>query len=516
MKKAIFKKTAALLLGVILLFSLTVTGLASFAESKATPGTTDSAALATEDNLALNKDLYTYWSQHNSGSFGRPCAVDGDLSTGFHGGDGPQRGHWIAIDLGEVKTFDTVEIWENDPAAMFPCFEILVFQDISVLNGRNKDENINDIHWSDLESADGAQIAGQYYDAQVDENGCYTASFAPVQGRLVVIAAMAVGNRPWMSFVLADVGVFSRGVTPEPPAASLLASAVPAASSSHEDSNWSLDRINDGDHYNFNRNGEASSQDYAQFLGYHSGLNLAEGEEIRIEFTLAEPTQINRVVIWPSTAKYTSRDVSEVYLPESIEILGSSDGDTFTTLATVSCPDHYGPITVQLPESVSLSVLCLSMIRTDHHVQLSEVEAFCDGAAAPDPDTPDPDSNRLSTAKTFDVVYQTRKTEAGKEDVRIVLVTNLEKLKEISSPVTVTVTFTLTSGAYVDYSATLASSGGDYRLYRSLTAAGETFTAGEGCALFGDVILGVPEGIYSAITVTVTDPAGTILLNARS
>lgn len=513
------KKALALLLTLALFVSAALMTPAIAAAGSAGTGSAGkerrTAALAEPGNLAFGKDTYTYWSQHETEEYGRHKVTDGDVATGIHGGDGPMRGHWLAVDLGTTQTFDTVELWQKEAAAMFGNFKLVAFDDLAFLEGRSVEDNINDIKWGDIVADGRGRVIYEGYDAAVDEDGCYTASFPTVTARLVVVCAMTVGNAPWNSFLLSEIGVFSRGYEPTEPESNLLAGLAVTASSSHEDTNWSATKLTDGDRYNFNAAGEASSQDYGQYLGWHSALDLAAGDTVTLDLTLAGRQTLDRVVIWPASDKYTGRsEKTIVSLPQSITVELSDDGESYHPVASLETAgiSDYHPLILTLDPASQGAFLRLTLVRGEGHIQFSEVEAYGEPSGAPDPD-----DGRLSTENAFRALLQTRPGSDGKHDLRLVLVTNLEKINALATTFTVKVDILLTTGAHVKYEAKLAPTGGDYALYRSLNAAGQRFEAAEGCALFGDTVLGVPDGIESGVSLTIiNDATGEPVLEASA
>ncbi len=100
--------------------------------------------------------------------------------------------------------------------------------------------------------------------------------------------------------------------------------------------------------------------------------------------------------------------------------------------------------------------------------------------------------------------YLQKREGEGKEDLRVVLLADVAKLSEWET-VEVTVTFTLANGGKKTLKGTLGGGGEDaYQLFRRVTAAGAGYRAAEGCALFGQVITGIPVGDYTGVTVTMT------------
>ena len=66
-------------------------------------------------------------------------------------------------------------------------------------------------------------------------------------------------------------------------------------------------------------------------------------------------------------------------------------------------------------------------------------------------------------------------------------------------------TFELAEGGTKTLTRVLGGAGNQYSLYKSITAAGETYTAAEGCAIFGNVITDIPVDAYTALTIEIVD-----------
>ena len=88
----------------------------------------------------------------------------------------------------------------------------------------------------------------------------------------------------------------------------------------------------------------------------------------------------------------------------------------------------------------------------------------------------------------------------GKSDLRVILASNLGLL-ERNANATVTVTFLDANGGVIkSFTRKIVD---ELRVYSSATAAGETYTAADGSVLFGLVITGVPNSIWSSVSVSV-------------
>ncbi len=97
---------------------------------------------------------------------------------------------------------------------------------------------------------------------------------------------------------------------------------------------------------------------------------------------------------------------------------------------------------------------------------------------------------------------QTRPASEGHHDMRVILVGDLEKLSAYSA-LDVTVTFTTADGTKI-LKQTLGGNKSDYGLYKVVSADGAYYIAEDGNAMFGNIIAEIPNGAYTAVTVTVT------------
>ncbi|MBQ7365265.1 MAG: discoidin domain-containing protein [Clostridia bacterium] len=138
----------------------------------------------------------------------------------------------------------------------------------------------------------------------------------------------------------------------------------------------------------------------------------------------------------------------------------------------------------------------------EKYIQLAEMEVWYTE-----------ESSTLSTDDTVSAYLQTKPATdkdgaavKGFEDLRIILVGNMEALSEFRS-VTVTVTFELSEGGVKTLTKVLGGENSDYKLYQKITAAGETYVAAEGSAIFGNVITDIPVDAYTAIAIEITDSA---------
>ena len=103
----------------------------------------------------------------------------------------------------------------------------------------------------------------------------------------------------------------------------------------------------------------------------------------------------------------------------------------------------------------------------------------------------------------FSAFISAREAADGKSDLRIVLAGEKKKLALLWED-TLTIRFFDTNGLLMK-SVTFEVSE-DLLLYQSATAAGNTYVATEGCALFGVVICGVPNEAWGSVSVTLSTP----------
>ena len=117
--------------------------------------------------------------------------------------------------------------------------------------------------------------------------------------------------------------------------------------------------------------------------------------------------------------------------------------------------------------------------------------------------------------KAISLYAQTRVTDNG-HDLRIVLLADMPKLGNYTA-ITVKVAFYDKNNVLVkSHEGKLSTTNSDYVLYKSIVAGSETFTAGEGNAIFGNVITDIPNGAYEYYTVTATSNTGDKLVEGST
>ena len=116
----------------------------------------------------------------------------------------------------------------------------------------------------------------------------------------------------------------------------------------------------------------------------------------------------------------------------------------------------------------------------------------------------------VSNNEPISLFSQTRPTAAG-HDLRIILLADMAKMGSYEE-LEVTISFYDAKDALIKaWTGKLSDTDSDYTLFKSIVADNETYTADEGCALFGNVIADIPNGAYSYFTVDVTDGKDTAI-----
>ena len=221
------------------------------------------------------------------------------------------------------------------------------------------------------------------------------------------------------------------------------------------------------------------------------------------------PTTVNKVIL--NACKTNEGDIGTWSgLPKTFKLEYSPDGLNWYLLSEVT------QATVPASHAVlelSFDTVVAKFIRVnatdlyaktsdfnEKYIQLAEMEAWYTETAS-----------ELATNDTVSAYLQTKPATdengalvKGFEDLRIVLVADVAKLAEIKTA-TVTITFELAEGGTKTLTRVLGGAGNQYSLYKSITAAGETYTAAEGCAIFGNVITDIPVDAYTALSIEIVD-----------
>ncbi len=235
--------------------------------------------------------------------------------------------------------------------------------------------------------------------------------------------------------------------------------------------------------------------------GFTTGDSSATGSAW-VGITFEHLTTVNKVVLYPAAGSGVDGWSG---IPKSFTVEYTTNGLEWITVAKV---ENTAPTAD--PVTVSFASVNAKAIRVNSselypktndgnrmYIQLAEMEVWNTES-----------STELSTKDTITAFLQTRPNAdaADKQDMRLVFVTDLAKVSAFAS-LKVTVTFTLAAGGEKVLTTTLGGLASDYELYKKITADGEVYTAKDGQAIFGNIVVGIPNGAYTAISVTVVDGA---------
>ncbi len=465
-------------------------------------------------NLAYGKNVYANWTAAENESWGYAKLTDGSLNPtadgnygGWHGGDAAvNRRCWAAVDLGEVTSFDTVVLYpttEGVPNAV----RIVVTDDESFFTSAEDPGKIDGMPEG--------QIVYEACDIEDRSFTPYVCQFEEVSARFVIVYGLSL-NAPWLSMKLSEVAVYNKGYTPPEEKHNLALDCVASSNSSHNDSSWDISKINDGDRYNMVLN---NSGDHGQFAGYHSGLDTPKdgSADVTITFPLASVSRVSQVVIYPGSTKWTAavqngEAEDQIFISSDFAVEVSNDGEIWQEVyaETGYAPTEYAPIVCDFDAVTAGYVRVVFKAVTDH-IKLSEIEIYEDGGEAEE-------DGKLSAGNDLFALYtQTRPGAGDTHEMRIVIVANCDRVIAQNTSFTVRVSFILESGAEVYFTAKLGGSDSDYILYRRVTAGDDEYVAAEGYALFGNVVTGIPNGIYNEVCVTLTDDTtGQVVYSGRS
>lgn len=137
------------------------------------------------------------------------------------------------------------------------------------------------------------------------------------------------------------------------------------------------------------------------------------------------------------------------------------------------------------------------------HIEVDSSCLFCGQKFIPGYITGE--SNAITT--TYHTAYvQNRTGEAeGTFDLRVLVVSDA---KEVQNGYTYELVFGKGEEAVMEVTRTI---GVDMSLYQSATAAGEVYTAAEGCLLYGVVVTGIPEDSFDSFTLTLRNSEGKVI-----
>ena len=246
-------------------------------------------------------------------------------------------------------------------------------------------------------------------------------------------------------------------------------------------------------------------------LNDNGGLTTEIGAEHYVGYKFDAPTAVSKLVLYSAGSGAPEDDVWSG-IPHSFDIEISNDGLNWTKIGDYTCeaPVRNEGLTVTFDTVVTR---CIRIYSTDMYakpsdlngtrIQLAEMEVYCDSTLL------------TSGEDLFTPFYQVKENaDTTKHDVRIVLVTNVEKLAKVDAA-TVTVTFDLAGGGTKTLTKALDGTEDGYSLFKTITAAGDTYSAADGYAIFGCAIVDIPDGAYTAINVTVVDGQGNTLLSTK-
>ena len=243
--------------------------------------------------------------------------------------------------------------------------------------------------------------------------------------------------------------------------------------------------------------------------GFTSEMNPARAYA---GYKFSSKTTVNKLVLY--SAQLGDADIGLWSgLPKSYTVMYTNDGGLSWNVAAsgtnATVPNGQEPMTITFDTIVATEIrvyadeLYAKVSDFNHkYLQLAEMEVWYTDQST-ELKAGDPISAYLQTRPATD---KDGALVEGFEDFRIVLVGDMEKLAAVKSA-TVTVTFTLGGETVKTLTRVLGGANSQYSLYKSITAAGETYTAAEGSAIFGNVITDIPNGAYDALSIEIVDNA---------
>ena len=395
---------------------------------------------------------------------------------------------WIAFDLGEVTKVDRVvvvpatERWKYGPQADGS------FHDALALPTTIKVETSNDgIEWTEATTL--TEMPTVYEPI--------TLNFAPVEAQHVRVYMTRTSH-----VKLSEIEIYDSTVSKIPgqkeelpvvttPDVNLAPSGKVVFSSQITSGGWMPNALNNG------------------IVDLEGGFTSQAVASAWVGYEFETLVTINKLVLYSAMPLGDDLGVWSG-IPKSFTVDYSVDGLNWTTVAAVTnatVPYDQEAVTVSF-EAVNAKIIRVSSTElypkvTDGgrtYIQLAEMEAWYTENAT-----------ELATNDTVSAYLQTKPATdengafvKGFEDLRIVLVADVAKLAEIKTA-TVTITFELAEGGTKTLTRVLGGAGNQYSLYKSIAAAGETYTAAEGCAIFGNVITDIPVDAYTALSIEIVD-----------
>lgn len=442
------------------------------------------SAVPAPKNLAKTATV-TSNSHHEDGPWHLAYVNDGDCYNlnqsqfdfgqfcGYHTTPGGPADAEVTFDLGEKTTVNQMVVW--------PGTERFRNQDKS--NAVYYPQNI-DIQVSD--DGDTWTTVKEIRGVSVTEWAPITYDFDPVDARFVRFQMVNLEGNAKIS----EIQIFNTAVIVDPDAVTerndinLALNKSVIASSLISDNSWSPFQLTNGV---VEENGGFTTQ-------------AVSSASVGIDFD--GKTKFNRIVLYSaSISEEDTQDGEAVWsgIPHSFTVEVSDDNVSWRVVTNVTVDQlskEQVPVTVAFDTEVARYVRINSSDlyskpsdsgRT--YIQLAEMEVYYDV--------------ELNAEDNFGAYLQTREN-GDTHDMRVVLVANVDRLSAVEA-VDVSIEFTLENGAKKTFKGTLGGSNNTYSLYYNVTAAGATYRAADGCALFGNVITGIPNGAYTSMTVTITE-----------
>ncbi len=398
---------------------------------------------------------------------------------------------WIVIDLGEATYLDKAVIWPATERYKHSrnSVEDAWTDNLALPNTMKLEISDNGEDWTEVAALS----------EMPTEWGPIEFTFDRTETRYVRLYMTRSSHVKLSEFEIYDT---TNKVTPEPPVeeeavytpgVNLALGETPFASAALENGTWTAVKLN---------NGEIEADG-----GFSTPVGGTPPMYCGIAFE--HLTAVNRVVLYSASTNTDEGVWSGI--PRSFKIQYSTDNLNWYDAAAKTCEE---PVSGQNALTVTFETVEAKYIRiwTDDpwpkvsdadrvYIQLAEMEVWYD------------DSTTLSSEDAFSAYYQVREGDS-EHDLRVLLVANVNKLPRVES-VTVKVVFDLVGGGTKTITGVLGGESSNYTLYRQVTAAGAVYTAAEGCAIFGHVVTGIPDGAYSNVTVTITETdTSRVLLSA--
>lgn len=451
-------------------------------------------------NLALNKPVLTTgyhvsvptWTLENINDGDRYNLVKTPYNwgqfAGWHTTPNTADDAWIQIDLEEKTAFDKVVIWPSTERYWIGASPEGVWTDNMFLPDVMKIEiSENAENWTEIASREKADMPTTWGPIEI--------TFNKTEARYVRLYMTRSDAVKLSEFEIFDT---SKTVTPEKPGEEkvrvetgvnfALTSKV-IYSSVISDASWGPD---------FLKNGETEISG-----GFTTAAGTA-GSTHFCGYEFSQLTRVNKIVL------YSADNLLEPTwsgIPRSFKVQYSVDELNWIDVTTRTYEE---PVSSDTALTILFDEVDAKYIRiwtndpwektsdgNRTYIQLAEMEVSYEPFV-------------LTSEDAFSAFYQVKEGAGSSHDLRVLLVANLAKLPDAAA-VTVKIEFTLASGGTKTVTGKLGGENSDYTLYKKATAGGDTYTATEGCAIFGNVITGIPEGAYTNVKVTITNGSAELL-----